>query len=89
MSDLTYLLINMSDLERFDIPGWRRFVRPELGDKLLDGAYIMGKDLDDAGLAVSCTDARAAAIIGGLELLSRRKGKVRCKQVGKLPKSII
>lgn len=89
MSDLTYLLINMADLERFDIQGWGRLVRSELGDTLLDGAYIMGKDLDDVGLAVSCTNARAAAIVGGLEVSSRQKGKMRCKQVNKLPKSII
>lgn len=74
-----YLWVNMTDLLRVGTIGafgsvLNMMVRSELGDELLDGAvYKPGHAMDDVFIIVKCTEERAEAIAGGLEVIGERK----------------
>lgn len=85
---MTYLWINITDLDGMGTLGplgspVTFCIRPELGDRLLEGAYYKPQsNIDDAYLVVETSQERASAIDDVLQLFGVKKlrRKVRTKQ---------
>ncbi len=91
---MKYLRINLADItgKDADVAGTGNFIhffiREDLGDKLLPGAYIHKKKIDESWIVIQCeNDDRPAAIQGGLEVIGRSKlgRKIRNQANSKLP----
>lgn len=89
-----YLWVNVADLDYMGNLGplgspLNLMIRHDLGDTLLPGAVFSPKRVDDIFVIVECTQERAEAIQGALEVMAKAKirRKIRTNITAKPPNS--
>ena len=92
MPDKQYLWINLADLADLGKIGsfgspLNLMVKPELGDKLLPGAWCSEERVDETYIVVFSSPVRCVAIKDALNILAERKlrRRMRCRITAHAP----